>query len=516
MLLTQPDLSIVKQHEMTTKTQQSILDHHVVTATTGVTAPYFEANWPAEYLEPFMKQADPLADKIIQLLYAEGRRMAERTGNPADRPGPAFLFLNLLINRMTIPDPDAEHPFADEGSDYTFAPEVADALRTFINEAKNLPDWADPDLMREAQRLFSDNPLLAYPLLAFLSLPVLYTCGRGATQSLLLTDQINTKVRRRIVETGSLIMQVMQQDAFTKFPDPPTLTHPVPIGIEAILRVRLLHAASRTIIYEFWQDGLRDRATDPSSVRVYQNKPADQIWKAEWGLPISQQYLAGTLMSFSYLDLFGLEQLGVIVTDDDKKAYMHFWNVFGHVLGIDKELLLRLDFPRTGTAVYAGGKPVHDATAEEMMAVGRALYARVMLLNRATDQQGMNDGRTLTKAITDYMADVLVRRVPAGKWLRVSHLPHLMMAMLLSKDDRALLGVKVNVIDRLFFPIVMFVLHLRGALAKTVGLPATALANLFFHYMQEENNAVYDELAQKGGVRYTGVPSEFQEKWGET
>ena len=58
-----------------------------------------------------------------------------------------------------------------------FSPEVADALRTFINEAKNLPDWADPDLMREAQRLFSDNPLLAYPLLAFLSLPVLYTCG---------------------------------------------------------------------------------------------------------------------------------------------------------------------------------------------------------------------------------------------------------------------------------------------------------------------------------------------------
>ena len=174
-------------------------------------------------------------------------------------------------------------------------------------------------------------------------------------------------------------MQVMQHDAFTKFPDPPTLTHPVPVGIEAILRVRLLHAASRTIIYEFWQDGLRDRAAEinkpadqPSKVRMYQGKPADQIWKEEWGLPISQQYLAGTLMSFSYLDLYGLEQLGVLVTDDDKKAYMHFWNVFGHVLGVDKELLLRLDFPRTGTAVYSGGQPVHDATADEMMAVGRA------------------------------------------------------------------------------------------------------------------------------------------------
>ncbi len=493
----------------------------IVTATTGDTAPYYEANWSAEYLEPFMQRSDPLADRIVQLLYEEGRRKAESSGNPADRPGYAFQFLSLLINRMSIPDPEVEHPFAEAGSDYTFPPEVRDALRAFIAQAKNLPAWADFELIANAQRLFSDNPLLAFPLLAFLSLPVLYTCGRGATQSLLLTDQINTKVRRRIVETGSLIMQVMQHGAFNEFPNPPTLTNPVPIGIEAILRVRLLHAASRTIIYEFWQDGVRDRASEagkpadqPSKVRMYQGKPADTIWKTEWGLPISQQYLAGTLMSFSYLDLFGLEQLGVIVTGEDKRAFMHFWNVFGYVLGIDEEMLLRLDFPRTGSAVYANGKPLHDGTADEMMAVGRALYKRVMLLNRANNEEGIADGRTLTKAISDYLSDVLVRRVPGAKWLRVDHLPHLMMSLLLSKDDRALLGVKINAIDRLFFPIVLFVLRLRGVLVKSVGLPATALATLFFRYMQEENNAVYEELAQQGGARYVGVPKEFQEKWG--
>ena len=140
-----------------------------------------------------------------------------------------------------------------------------------------------------------------------------------------------------------------------------------------------------------------------------------------------------------------------------------------------------------------------------------------MLLNRATDQQGINDGRTLTKAISDYMADVLVRRVPAGKWLRVSHLPHLVMAMLLSKDDRALLGIKINPIDRLFFRSYCLCSDFAALWQKLqLGLPATALANLFFHYMREENNAVYDELEQKGGVRYTGVPIEFQEKWGKT
>jgi hypothetical protein len=511
-----------------TKTQQSILNQPITTAnppistaTTGNKAPYFEASWPIEYLAQMFDRADPIADKIVQLLYEEGRRDALISGNPVDRPRRAFQFLNLLINRMSIPDPEIEHPFIAEDPTYTFSPEVREALRAFMREAQKMPKWADFDLIRQAQALFKANPLLAYPMLAFLSLPVLYTCGRGGTPVLILTEQISVKVRRRIVETGSLIMQVMQRDSFTKLPEHPTLTNPVPVGIEAIIRVRLLHAASRTIINCFWEDGIKDRAAEankpadvPTKVRNYQGKPADQIWRKEWGQPINQQYLAGVLMSFSYLDLYGLEKVGVIVTDEEKKAYMHLWNVFGYVLGVEEDALLRLDFPRTGAAVYKDGKAVHDASGEEMVATGRAIYTRVLQLNRATDEQGVRDGRILTRAISDYLADLLKRRLPWAKFLRVDRLPYLMMAMMLSKDDRDLLNVKPTLIDRMVFPIVLFVLRIRGIVAKTVGLPASAFANLLFHYMEDENNTVYEELEKQTGIRYPGIPAEFQEQWG--
>ncbi|HEY3876585.1 MAG TPA: oxygenase MpaB family protein, partial [Candidatus Kapabacteria bacterium] len=383
-----------------------LIPNPVLTAMAGKDNPYLESAWPASFMEPFLHRADPLADTIVQQLYAQGRTEAEAAGDPSLRPKYAFLFLSLLINRMSIPDPDVEYPFAAQGSKYQFPEPVREALRTFIREAQKLPVWADSQLIRDGQKLFANNPLLAYPMLAFLSLPVLYTCGRGATQVLSLTEQISLKVRRRVVETGSLVMQAMQEGSFVKMPEHPTLTHPVPVGIEAILRVRLLHAATRTIIHEFWQDGIRDREQN-REVRTYQNKPADQIWQESWGPPINQQYLAGTLMSFSFLDLYGLETLGVIATPEEKRGYMHVWNVFGSILGIDEAFLKRLESPNDFASTHA-----KRGTAEEMVACGQALLTRMSELNRAYDQEGIEGGRMLTAAIITYISGVIRRYLP--------------------------------------------------------------------------------------------------------
>ncbi len=511
----------------TSLTQKSIMQlddrssTQIVTATTGQTAPYLEEAWPIDYIEPFAKRGDPLADKIMQILYAEGRADAEKSGNPADRPRRILQFLQLLINQLTIPDPEKEHPFGAEDPDYMFTPEVREAMREFLREAPKLPAWMDVGLMERAQEIFADNPVIAYVLLACLSIPVLYTCGRGGVQVLILTEQINTKVRRRLIETGSLIMSVMQNGSFTKPSAQSNLTNPLPPGIEGTLRVRLLHAASRTVIHEFWKDGVRDRAaekdkpaSEPSKVRQYHGKPGDQIWREEWGIPISQQYLAGTLMTFSYTNIYGLEKLGVFLDDHDKKAFMHLWNVFGYVLGIEEELLLRLDFPRTNRAVYSDGVPVHAASGEEMCNVGRALYKRVMDLNRSNEPEAIQDGIILTEAINNYIGDLLIRKIPMAKLLRINRLPILMMDTLLSKDDMNLLGVKRTFVEKLISPIAVLILRLRGLVTATVGLPANAIANMIFRYMQQETADVYAELQAQTGVRYPGIPEEFQKKWG--
>jgi hypothetical protein len=492
----------------------------IPSGTTGTIPPQFEAMWSDAYLESFVNVGDPLADRVIQLLYAEGRADAARAEAqgltdppPATyRPRRALQFLTYLINQMAIPDPELEHPFP--GSDYTLSPEVQTALRTYLTEAQKLPAWADMAMIEEAQQVFSDNPIVAYTQLACLALPVLYTCGRGGIQVLALTEQLIQKVRRRVIETGTLIINAMQKDAFTKLPEQSDMTKALPIGVEGILRVRLLHAATRTIVMEFWKDGIEDNKKDPSKVRIYQGVKANEMWREEWGLPIHQQYMAGTLMTFSYLMIYGLERLGVILSDRQKKAYMHYWNVFGYITGVKEEFLLKLDFPRTGQAHYEYGKLVHPATGEEMYQAGKALYTKMMFLNRSSDEEAVVAGRKLTKGITDYLSGVLKQRLMIGKVLNMSYIPRILMTTLLSKDDRELLGVESNFIERIFIPVWVAIFWIRGIFAKLIGPPASFVANMLLKYMQKDIAEVYVEMQKTTGVRYPGIPMEFQEKWG--
>jgi hypothetical protein len=56
---------------------------------------------------------------------------------------------------------------------------------------------------------------------------------------------------------------------------------------------------------------------------------------ARHGLPCNQQELAYTLLTFSYVFLRGLRTLGLGLPRADEEAYLHAWNVVGHVLGIE-------------------------------------------------------------------------------------------------------------------------------------------------------------------------------------
>jgi ER-bound oxygenase mpaB/B'/Rubber oxygenase, catalytic domain len=57
------------------------------------------------------------------------------------------------------------------------------------------------------------------------------------------------------------------------------------------------------------------------------------------GLPCNQDELAYTLLTFNYVFLQGLRRLGLGLDAADERAYMHAWNVLGHVLGIERALM---------------------------------------------------------------------------------------------------------------------------------------------------------------------------------
>jgi ER-bound oxygenase mpaB/B'/Rubber oxygenase, catalytic domain len=59
----------------------------------------------------------------------------------------------------------------------------------------------------------------------------------------------------------------------------------------------------------------------------------------EEGLPCNQEELAYTLLTFGYVFLRGMRQLGLALPPSDEAAYLHLWNVVGHILGIRDELL---------------------------------------------------------------------------------------------------------------------------------------------------------------------------------
>ena len=62
-------------------------------------------------------------------------------------------------------------------------------------------------------------------------------------------------------------------------------------------------------------------------------------WKPEFGLPVNQEDLTGTLMAFDWISLDGLRRIGVDLTQDEWDGYLHCWQIVGHQLGIRDDMI---------------------------------------------------------------------------------------------------------------------------------------------------------------------------------
>jgi hypothetical protein len=112
------------------------------------------------------------------------------------------------------------------------------------------------------------------------------------------------------METGQFLMDVLAPGGLAEHGR----------GRRSIQRVRLMHAAVRHLI--------RVRAEEDPS-----------IWDPAWGLPINQEELAGTALSFSYVVAEPLPRLGIHVGHTEGEDYLHTWNVIASMLGVRDEVL---------------------------------------------------------------------------------------------------------------------------------------------------------------------------------
>lgn len=303
------------------------------------------AAWTSELLDRMQYAADPLADNTIAAILGPWQGLhasatgAELLAENADRW--ALLGAVSRVFDDWKDNASLEQWVAPSGT----PPEVAAAIQAYLRAAPGLPAWADPAKIDRAEALFMDFGVLSCLLLFCSSLPECYVIP-DLSQALYVTGQLEKHTEYRIRATAGMIFPVMMHGG---------LTRPEGGGIAQVLKVRLIHATIRHLILRGTPEdalavvGDRRKVPDglvlPSLAALEDEKTMHHALFAHgWnvgkdGLPCNQEELAYTLLTFHYVCLRGLRTLGLGLRREDEEAYLHAWNVMGHVLGIRDDLM---------------------------------------------------------------------------------------------------------------------------------------------------------------------------------
>jgi uncharacterized protein (DUF2236 family) len=238
------------------------------------------------FLDEMRQTVDPPADRVASDLV---RRGAHR------------LVAELIKSRQM---------FDTDGEPSRLLPED---IRAYLKEASALPAWRNDALIDEAEAFFLLYGLASSTLLACASLPQCYVMKYG-TEVLAYTKFLQVEPARRIRETAQMVMDVMCPGGLRTNGR----------GIRATMKVRVMHAIIRHMI-----------ESDPRA----KANPTDPALRKAFGRPINQEDMVYTLMTFSYVVIDGFRVMGYGMTEAQRDAYVHCWNVVGYLMGIQEPLL---------------------------------------------------------------------------------------------------------------------------------------------------------------------------------
>ena len=168
----------------------------------------------------------------------------------------------------------------------------------------SVPEWVDWGSIRRGQQFFIRNAAGCGIALLFLSL----TGGFGAPKinkvlnSTGYLSQNCASTYVRLFETLQMIVDCMS---------PGGLTPGVGEGWKSCIRVRFLHAKVRRRLLSLGK------------------------WdKENWGVPINQEDLSVTLVSFQAVVLEALKYMGASISEAEREDYTHLWRLIGHYSGV--------------------------------------------------------------------------------------------------------------------------------------------------------------------------------------
>jgi hypothetical protein len=278
-------------------------------------------------------RADPLADAVI----------ARILGAPGPQAGPDLATIGRINAEIASWQLNGDLD-AWRASPAASA-QMAQALEEYVQAARALPDWADPVRIARAERVFMDIGMLSCTLLFCASLPQCYLIPDLAAV-LHVAGQLEQHTDYRVRATAAMIFPVMMRGG---------LSDAGGGGVAQALKVRLIHATIRWLILrgavpDAAADGAPEARSDGASApALARQTPAgpslhDRLYAHGWdsarqGMPCNQEELAYTLLTFGYVFLDALRRLGVGLARADEEAFLHTWNVLGHLLGIERALM---------------------------------------------------------------------------------------------------------------------------------------------------------------------------------
>jgi hypothetical protein len=182
--------------------------------------------------------------------------------------------------------------------------ELPEELRQLLLTHAALPAWLNRARVLRAQH-WAERHLLPITVALFCAaLPSAYAAERGA-RVLFATRRMQTDLDRRVNETARFVLELLRPGSFE------TQGAALPI----IRKVRLIHAAVRSSLHE-------------------RSDLAGEV-------PVNQEDLLGTLLSFSVVVLRALRRLGVELHAGDADDFYHLWRGVGVMLGVREDLLPR-------------------------------------------------------------------------------------------------------------------------------------------------------------------------------
>ncbi len=259
-------------------------------------------------------------------------------------------------------------------------------MKAYFNDTTR-PAWVDTNQFALANELFRRNGVEICMILLCASLPACYADAAGVA-ALDQTHQLTKHPLRRVVETVRMVLEVLL---------PGTLLEN---GHGAVVckKVRLLHATNR---------------------RMLRNQPEARWNEKAWGLPLNQEDLALTLMTFATVVLDSLAKLNLYVSPEEQESYMHLWRYVGYLMGVEEELL-----PES----VADGSALYHTIADRVYASSPAGIALTTSLVKLMEDivPGVVLDQIIPAKIRLYMGDKVADMLGVAKVSPYAITPHLL------------------------------------------------------------------------------------------